>query len=192
MYSCVRCDLEFIRSKGEVNRGRTKFCSRECSDEHKKERAVAHAEKVLKDGKKQCKACDKTLDLKMFPRSKTSRTGYFSYCIDCRKLINRKADEKRWSTQREKLILQRRNANYRKNFGITVHQYDLLLNSQKGVCAICFRNEDKKMLHVDHDHSSGIVRGILCENCNRGIGMFKDDIKLLASAINYLKKVSNE
>jgi hypothetical protein len=59
-----------------------------------------------------------------------------------------------------------------------------MILQQRGVCAIC---RTRKALHVDHDHATGRVRGILCFNCNRGIGKFGDDPALLRNAIAYIE-----
>lgn len=71
-------------------------------------------------------------------------------------------------------------------------EYHKLLKEQNGVCAICKKSEIAKHkgtiknLAVDHRHSDGKVRGLLCGNCNRAIGMLKDDPELLLAAANYL------
>lgn len=75
---------------------------------------------------------------------------------------------------------------YRKRFGIGLAEYDALFKAQRGVCAICNKQSDKK-LAVDHDHDTGEVRGLLCGACNRGIGLLKDDAQILHKAIEYLK-----
>lgn len=81
-------------------------------------------------------------------------------------------------------------------YGITPEQYAILFASQDGKCAICLRipDEDNKA-NVDHDHSGntkrgepGFVRGILCMQCNIGIGKFGDNVEMLQKAIRYLQK----
>ena len=80
-------------------------------------------------------------------------------------------------------------------FKISISEYNIILEKQNYVCAICKnpetqlkRNYNKvKMLSVDHCHQSGKIRGLLCHKCNIGIGAFKDSILLLNSAIDYLK-----
>lgn len=60
---------------------------------------------------------------------------------------------------------------------------------QGGVCAVCGDPRTKgKRLCIDHDHTTGEVRGLLCDRCNKGIGLFRDDPATIMSAINYLKK----
>lgn len=75
----------------------------------------------------------------------------------------------------------------RTTYGITVEQYDALM--LKG-CMVCGRenNYDGRRLHVDHCHTTGQVRGVLCDNCNRGVGMFKDRPELLRRAADYLEE----
>ena len=90
-----------------------------------------------------------------------------------------------------------KNKNYRRiktliGHGLTQEEYEKLFQKQNGLCAICRNQEDpaykKKYLSIDHDHKSGIVRGLLCHKCNIGIGMFEDDPDRMASALKYLKK----
>ncbi|MFQ3396372.1 endonuclease VII domain-containing protein [Enterobacter mori] len=78
------------------------------------------------------------------------------------------------------------------NYGITLKQYDSMFESQNGLCAICKKPESKttkgviNRLSVDHNHSTGEVRSLLCDKCNRGIGFFNEDIECLSNAISYL------
>lgn len=73
-------------------------------------------------------------------------------------------------------------------YNITADKYDEILKEQNGSCAICGKSttEFKRRLAVDHDHGSGKVRGLLCTNCNRGVGNFYDSPDLLQKAIFYL------
>jgi hypothetical protein len=70
-------------------------------------------------------------------------------------------------------------------YGITMAEYWNMVAVQGGVCAICMKPDGKK-LHVDHDHKSGKIRGLLCGNCNKALGLFKDDTKILVTALSYL------
>jgi hypothetical protein len=89
----------------------------------------------------------------------------------------------------EKYRIKEKNYNLKKNYGINIDQYNEMLKKQKNKCAIC-HNEFKPMknTHVDHNHITGKVRGLLCTKCNSSIGYLNDDIKLLKEAIKYLKK----
>jgi len=89
-----------------------------------------------------------------------------------------------------------RNAALKRKFGISQDEYDKMLEAQGGVCAICHQEERKARhgvimaLAVDHDHETGKVRGLLCNNCNLGIGKFNDNVVYLFSAIAYLKEAA--
>ena len=85
-----------------------------------------------------------------------------------------------------------------RTFGITRYEYAKMFHSQNGVCAICSkpetatRNGKIKALAVDHDHKTGEVRGLLCSDCNTGIGKLKEDRSIFISAIRYLDKHSDK
>ena len=82
-----------------------------------------------------------------------------------------------------------RKADLKKNYGITVEQYDELLDEQQGSCAVCqLECKTGKRLAVDHNHETGEIRGLLCSKCNMGLGMFQDSVKLLAKAGAYLER----
>src|SRR6266404_5471624 len=75
-----------------------------------------------------------------------------------------------------------------KQYGLTVERYDEMLVSQGGVCAICGEPPEEKLLHVDHDHVTGKVRGLLHGSCNRALGMMRDSADLLRRAAAYIEK----
>jgi len=98
---------------------------------------------------------------------------------------------------RSKTPLIQKSRALRDSFNLSLDQYSEMLKAQNGVCAICnqpethMRNGKLKALAVDHDHKSGAIRGLLCSDCNTGIGKLKDDHKVLQSAIQYLEKSRN-
>ena len=78
----------------------------------------------------------------------------------------------------------------KQKYGVTPEHVDALLAAQGEVCAICRKpGRDSRGFrpHVDHDHATGVVRGVLCNLCNQGLGAFRDDTALLAAAIEYLR-----
>jgi len=79
-----------------------------------------------------------------------------------------------------------KNNELRKRFGITLEDYNNMLEAQNHKCKICGGTDSHQALSVDHCHTTGKIRGLLCTDCNKGIGMFKDNITLLQSAIEYL------
>ena len=76
------------------------------------------------------------------------------------------------------------------NYGLTLAQFDAMLEAQGGGCAICGTTEPRGMgrFPVDHCHATGRIRGLLCTECNKGLGNFKDDVRLLVRAIAYLQR----
>lgn len=76
-------------------------------------------------------------------------------------------------------------------YKITEEDFQNLITLQNNLCAICGKPQNgrwKKNLHIDHDHTTGKIRGLLCNLCNLGVGKFKDDPHLLRKAANYLEK----
>jgi hypothetical protein len=71
---------------------------------------------------------------------------------------------------------------------MTVEEYEFLVAVQGGVCAICGQAE-KRGLHIDHDHSSGLVRGLLCGRCNKAIGLLDENPARFESAKSYLSRL---
>lgn len=71
-------------------------------------------------------------------------------------------------------------------YGVTPEIFALMKEKQNGLCAICFSVLGERP-HIDHCHSTGVVRGLLCASCNMALGLFKDDIEIMLSAIKYLK-----
>lgn len=71
---------------------------------------------------------------------------------------------------------------------MTPEEFDALSAIQGNVCAICGGTDKKKRLAIDHDHSSGQIRGLLCGKCNASLGLFRDSVDILRSAIKYLKE----
>ena len=87
-----------------------------------------------------------------------------------------------------KIFEDRRDGIIRRQYGITLEQYNDMLEKQDYKCAIC-NDEDEvegRRLAIDHCHTSGKIRGLLCGKCNRAIGLLKDNTKLLTNAIKYL------
>lgn len=83
-----------------------------------------------------------------------------------------------------------RNRMLLKTYGITIEDYERMLEEQKHCCAGCGTHqlELNTKLNVDHNHDTGEIRGLLCGNCNRALGLVKDNTNTLKSLINYLEK----
>lgn len=88
-----------------------------------------------------------------------------------------------------------KNAYYTRNYGITETQYEAKKLIQKNRCMICGsegfcigKNGHTEKLVVDHDHKTGKVRGLLCHNCNRALGLLQDSVEVITKAAEYLKQ----
>lgn len=128
---------------------------------------------------KTCTTCQITKPLAAFGPDKKGRGGVKSKCRDCRKVEWR-------DYQFERNLIRR--------YGITLAQYNQMLLEQNHCCAICQRPQTDftRWFAVDHDHETGAVRGLLCSNCNQGLGHFQDDLMLLRAAIKYLEEADGE
>ena len=85
---------------------------------------------------------------------------------------------------------QTREAAWMRLYGITRDDYDRMLSAQEGRCAICYTDKVGRghtHFHVDHNHATGKVRGLLCDKCNRGLGYFNDNASLLDVASKYIE-----
>jgi len=79
------------------------------------------------------------------------------------------------------------NTHLKKAYGITIENYDSILESQGGRCAICKGGTSKRHFAVDHNHRNGNVRGLLCARCNTGLARFMDSITTIRRAVRYMK-----
>lgn len=141
---------------------------------------------------KRCATCKLEKDLSEFYKDKSRVDGLYVNCKSCKNQINRKSEERnRYHKEYyEKRKLTWRKANLKKKYNLTLEQYSEMLQKQDNKCAICGidRKDCKKDHAVDHCHTTGKIRGLLCENCNRALGKFKDSTDLLHKAIEYLEK----
>jgi hypothetical protein len=125
-------------------------------------------------------------------KDSSRRNGISSWCKGCRNDSTRKWEAKHSGEPRNRKKVEYSKARdyiLKHRYGISQQDYDDLLASQKHRCAICKRdaNEMTYHLHVDHCHTSGKVRGLLCSPCNVYLGYVRDNKDALNNAIQYLK-----
>lgn len=121
---------------------------------------------------KTCSKCSRDLPLsEYYNRSRSAGGGLEAFCKTCKNTYYKR--EHRWRHLKER-------------YGITEDAYKYLYDQQDGSCAIC--KTEKDVLCVDHDHSTGDIRGLLCSPCNRAIGLLGDTIEGIRAALNYLEK----
>ena len=139
-------------------------------------------------GMKRCKSCHKMTCNGWAKRNpekvKASQDKWSSKPENKKKQV---IAARRWQLNNvERVKLNKRRLHIKKTYGISLEEYDRLATLQNNCCKICNKYQD--ILHVDHDHVTGEVRGLLCLNCNTGLGLFSDSVETLNNAISYLKK----
>lgn len=105
--------------------------------------------------------------------------------------IKRRARENQSPEKRAAELEKKRVTTMMRRYGLTPEDYDTMLESQSGTCAICSRTPDQeryKRLNVDHCHDTGKVRGLLCTPCNHAIGVLGDTVEHLRRAVAYLER----
>lgn len=213
---CIVCGKDIVKPKS----GRTsnKFCSSKCSqrdyrDKNKdiinrktrEERRVEAEEKWNSNADIFCAFCGKRIEYSTTPR--------FKYCSkECARVGNymlpdAKSKRKLYrdvyvSDNKDKINKQRRESGYtrspyrkrlnrvKSSYGLSEEEYVSMMDKQKGCCGICETSLD--FINVDHCHTSGNVRELLCSNCNHGLGHFKDDTEIMRKAIDYIKRHQGE
>jgi hypothetical protein len=132
---------------------------------------------------KTCTCCREAKDLSEFHKSKAASDGLNYVCKSCKSQKAKGAYQKWSPEQKEKHKVRRMKYLY----GLSEEEYAYL--QSQNACGICgAASSSRGNLCVDHDHATGKVRGVLCTECNLALGYLKDNVALLQSAIDYLKK----
>ncbi|MDX6224387.1 MAG: hypothetical protein QOE64_763 [Frankiales bacterium] len=187
---CPGCDR--ILPRGEFHRsparsgGINSLC-KECS-----RAAVAKSYRKKRDdqgkpprrgtlpGQKWCPDCAEFRPVEVFYRNKASADGLAAYCREHQRA---RVDASRARNGGN------RNYHLKRRYGITEAEFDEMFVDQAGLCAAC---GEKKAEHVDHDHDSGKVRGLLCFTCNVALGNVGDDMGILLDLVDYLEEFGCE
>jgi hypothetical protein len=136
---------------------------------------------------KVCRKCKKEKNVSEFYRHhKNPEKNSHSWCKRC--TCDYALDQQKNRSKEKQSLINRRNK-IKAAFGITLEQFDEILLSQNGGCAICNTKTPggKGNFHVDHCHSTGRIRGLLCHHCNVGLGHFRDSPSLLVAAAQYVE-----
>jgi hypothetical protein len=170
MDKCIEC------GKNEVHVKNRQLCNA-CYLAARKAGTIKAHEKKKSYERIRCRTpeCDNFVTIR-------SKSGF------CRKCARKKS----WAPPGAR---QRKNQHLKSLYGITIEDYEKMLEEQNGVCAICskpetnidYRTAKPRKLSVDHCHETGKVRRLLCEYCNTGLGKFHHDTQLLKKAIDYLE-----
>ncbi len=198
---CTKCgkaknidDFRYEKKHGEKHgfRSSCNDCERTRFKKwHNEKRAKPKPLREIPPSHKYCVRCDGIKSTEQFSRNKRSKDGLFSWCKDCtgkyRQVTTPDEQARRDSYARSAAL---------KRYGITVEQYNALLQSQGNVCAVCQEPETVinatksgkvSLLGVDHDHATGKVRGLLCQRCNQALGLLNDEQTTIESLLRYIK-----
>lgn len=134
--------------------------------------------------KKKCYRCKETKDIKDFAKNRVKKDGLQERCKDCRRehFANvGKFTRKPYTKEQKRRYLIT-------SYGLTESEFLSILERQKYSCAICGSKDwGKESPSIDHCHETGRIRGLLCNMCNRGLGLFKDDYSILEKAAEYVR-----
>lgn len=144
-----------------------------------------------------CTKCTISKDLSFFAPHKAYKDGYSTWCREClseraslwskKNSMQRQENQRKYGKRRPEV---KQNSKFKQRYGISLDKFNEMSDNQKDQCLICKKHKsDNKnnKLFVDHCHSTKKVRGLLCDNCNKGLGCFRDDPSLLTKAMEYLK-----
>lgn len=157
-------------------------CCKPCRKTKYGDPAVRRGRAVVRhfDGTQQCRLCGQDRPVTDF-HWRSDQGKYRSECKPCKGGRDRAAWPTKQPARRDQLL--------RSKYGISADEFDETLAAQGGGCRICGRdsNPDSKSLAVDHCHTTGRVRGILCGPCNKALGLMSDNPELLRLAADYLE-----
>lgn len=134
---------------------------------------------------KRCYKCRLWKPVEEFHRRKSDPKGYRGECKKCSRIISIEYFKKHPEASKKGDLKYR----LTHKFGLTIEEYNKIGEQYNWSCFICKmpQSECNTNLAIDHDHSDGRIRGLLCRRCNHGLGFFKDDISLLEEAVRYLR-----
>jgi hypothetical protein len=141
---------------------------------------------LVAEGKSFCPSCNKIKPIDNFYKDSYATLGIAIYCKEC----SSKKGRLIYSSSKSK----RKNYEYRKLYNISLDDYNKMLKDQDEKCLICHKKfgTQSRSIHVDHDHKTKKVRGLLCSKCNPLLGLCDDNVLILEEAIKYIKKYSSQ
>ena len=150
----------------------------------------------MSESVKQCRDCGVTKPVSLFVKHRGKPNGVGSYCKSCAARHSREAREKYKDSPKHDR--SRRSSKLKDKYGITLDDYDRMFAAQNGVCAVCNKPESRTYsgvpmrLCVDHNHTTGEVRDLLCTKCNFAIGLANEDPDILDKLSTYIKRHKGE
>ena len=177
MKTCSRCRTEKELTEFAVYKGKPHCRCRTCQRESNRAYKNKYPDRIFEQSR-EYRAKNK-LKLREIQRIWRKNTPEKQKQYNRRGYQQRKAQHVEWN----------RATSLRRNYGMTIPQYDAMYRDQNGVCAICQGfNVAGRRLAVDHNHATGVVRGLLCNTCNTSLGTAKESVDLLKKMIAYLER----
>ena len=127
-----------------------------------------------------CTKCNTPKPVSEFHKRSAVKRGHDAWCKSCKTIYRKGYYEDNY--EKELLRSRKKSWNYQ-GFDLEHDEHERMMVEQNHCCKIC---GNRSTLHVDHDHQTGKVRGLLCPPCNKGLGHFKDNVEILQKAIDYL------
>jgi hypothetical protein len=198
---CPKCQeikkAEQFYQSAKRHDGLSGYC-RTCQLRDVKARYSPHPRWRAPEGQKWCPGCKDTRPVEMFGKNKSNHDGLQTRCKPCsvasvttsrhKDPTSHRASSKRWIAANPE---RHADNNAKRNYGIEHGTYAEMLEAQGGRCAICKTDKPGSRttrFHIDHCHGTKAVRGLLCADCNLGLGKFKDNVEALTAAISYIEK----
>jgi Autographiviridae endonuclease VII len=147
----------------------------------------------LDNGLYKCAKCEFEGNIDQFTKDKRGWTGYCKSCSAAISRAYRKNHPDKIHITNQKQYyendgqIKSRKRELLKKYGMTYEEYQALGVAQNNKCKICNQPSNDGILRVDHNHTTGKVRGLLCDTCNRAIGLLKDDPTVLEKAAQYIR-----
>jgi hypothetical protein len=210
---CKACCAEYARAFREKNPDKARSWGEKKHAMYRAKTPYKRVPRLTAEGR-YCSSCKERKPDSEFGKSTVGPSGFNWRCKQCvrdsanerrygdielARAKDRAKDRVRYAKNREKRKEASANTAIKTKYGIARNAVEEMLAAQNGKCAICFKDiffrkssPPNSRVNVDHDHSTGAVRGLLCGPCNVGLGRFSDDKQKLRSAISYLARHAAE
>jgi hypothetical protein len=192
---CAKCrvkkdESEYGKSTTNPEKKATvcKACARSRQSIWEQENKTRNLNIAYPNGEFTCRTCFKTKPSIEFMRAAKTRSGFETECREC----IRARDRRRYQRDKKKRLEQSKFGQIKWKYGLSKSDWEAMIQSAGGKCEICNSEFvfDKPRSHnrpcVDHNHETGVVRGILCARCNQGLGLFCESVDSIKSAAKYL------
>lgn len=197
LMTCLKCQetkeiKDFYKDPGKIS-GHMSVCkschSQRVHIKYRKKHGEVRGDTFNDGTARRCTRCKEIKPFEEFVKRGPKRGGYGAECKSCK----RKRDSEFYHASPAEQI-RTRDKNLRKNFGITLEGYNGMLASQRGLCAVCGKEETRidprrgivSSLAVDHDHTTGMIRGLLCYACNMALGYLQEDPTRAQGLLTYI------